>query len=45
MMLDMKARALKYAERGFRVVPMYPVQDGRCGCAKGKACTGPANTR
>jgi hypothetical protein len=41
MMLDMKARALKYVARGFRVVAMHPVKDGRCGCSKGSACDRP----
>src|ERR1700730_19197531 len=36
-----KARALKYAARGFRVVPMHAVQDGRCSCSKGKRCGRP----
>jgi putative DNA primase/helicase len=36
-----KARALKYAARGFRVVPMHPVKEGRCACSKGKACDRP----
>ena len=42
MMLDMKVRALKYAARGFLVLPMHPVQEGRCRCFKGKACDRPA---
>jgi putative DNA primase/helicase len=36
-----RIRALKYAARGFRVVLMHPVKDGRCGCSKGKACDRP----
>src|SRR3984893_2708174 len=36
-----KARALKYAARGFRVVPMHPVKEGRCACSKDKACARP----
>jgi putative DNA primase/helicase len=41
MMLEMKARALKYAARGHSVLPMHPVKDGCCKCAKGKACERP----
>src|SRR6266478_5441925 len=36
-----KAQALQYAARGFRVVRMHPVRDGRCACAEGKACNRP----
>jgi putative DNA primase/helicase len=36
-----KAHALQYAARGFRVVRMHPVRDGRCACAEGKACNRP----
>jgi putative DNA primase/helicase len=41
MAINMKARALKYAKRGLRVVPMHTVKDGRCTCPKGKACKRP----
>ena len=41
MPINMKDRALKYAKRGRRVVPMYPVQADCCGCSKGKDCTRP----
>jgi hypothetical protein len=37
-----RVRALKYAARGFRVLPMHPVREGHCGCSKGKACDRPA---
>jgi hypothetical protein len=37
-----KVRALKYAARGYRVLPMHwVVKDGRCGCSKGKGCDRP----
>src|SRR6266436_1597852 len=36
-----KASALQYAARGFRVVSMHPVRDGRCACAEGKTCDRP----
>jgi putative DNA primase/helicase len=41
MTIKMRKRALQYAERGRRVVPMYPVQADCCGCSKGKNCTRP----
>lgn len=32
------AAALHYAERGFRIVPLWPTHDGRCGCQRGASC-------
>lgn len=32
------AAALHYAERGFRIVPLWPMHNGRCECAKGASC-------
>src|ERR1700737_1803111 len=40
--VDVKTRALKYAARGFRVVPIYTVTDGGCACTKGKGCDRPS---
>jgi hypothetical protein len=33
--------ALAYAARGWCVLPLYGVSQGRCSCAKGAACTSP----
>jgi hypothetical protein len=33
--------ALNYAKRGWAVLPVYGIKNGRCQCAKGKACTRP----
>jgi putative DNA primase/helicase len=40
-MARMKNRALRYAARGFPVVPMYPVRNGYCACSEGKDCSRP----
>jgi putative DNA primase/helicase len=36
-----RVRALQYAARGYRVLPMHWVKDGRCGCSKRSACDRP----
>jgi P4 family phage/plasmid primase-like protien len=41
MSSNMKKHALKYAAGGYRIVPMYPVKEGRCLCSKGKDCGRP----
>jgi len=33
--------ALRYARRGWQVLPVYGVRDGACTCAKGPACEHP----
>jgi putative DNA primase/helicase len=38
---SLKARALKYAARGWSVVPLYSVEDGICACARGESCQHP----
>ena len=38
---SLKARALKYAARGWPVVPLYSVEDGICACASGESCQHP----
>jgi putative DNA primase/helicase len=36
-----RVRALQLAARGYRVLPMHWVKDGRCGCSKVKGCDRP----
>ena len=36
-----RKRALRYASRGFHVVPVYFVRDGRCTCRDGADCAKP----
>ena len=36
-----KASALQCAAHGWRVVPLYRVENGNCACARGKACPHP----
>lgn len=33
--------AAYYAIRGWRVLPVYPIRDGKCACSKGRDCTSP----
>src|SRR5260370_11848763 len=41
MAINMKKRALKYAARGYAVVPMYSTKAGQCACSDGKNCHRP----
>ena len=36
--LSRRRLALRYARRGWSVVPMYTIKDGKCACPKGNAC-------
>ena len=39
--VDQLNLALKYGERGLRVIPIFPILSGHCGCTKGAACSSP----
>ena len=36
--LSRRRLALRYARRGWLVVPMHAIKDGKCSCSKGDAC-------
>lgn len=38
---DLATAALTYAARGWAVVPLHSVQDGRCTCREGEGCASP----
>ena len=39
--LRLKERAVQYAQKGFAVVPMHTVKNGKCSCSKGAKCPSP----
>ncbi|MET4320317.1 putative DNA primase/helicase [Bradyrhizobium sp. RT5a] len=39
--IRLQKRALSYASRGFHIIPVYSVRDGRCTCRKGADCDSP----
>ncbi len=38
---DTKTEALRYADRGWSVLPLHSIRDGSCTCASGRACQSP----
>ena len=39
--LSRRKQALRYARRGWRVLPLFTASDGRCSCAAGQSCDHP----
>ena len=39
--ISQRKKALRYARRGWPVLPLYAVNDGRCECAAGQSCAHP----
>jgi putative DNA primase/helicase len=39
--ISQRRRALRYAHRGWRVLPLYTVSDGKCSCPLGQSCGHP----
>lgn len=44
-LLDLKAAALEYAARGWRVVPLHSLTDGVCSCGRGNCSSGGKHPR
>ena len=39
--ISQRKQALRYARRGWRVLPLFTASDGRCSCAAGQSCDHP----
>ena len=39
--ISRRKQALRYARRGWRVLPLYTASDGKCSCAAGQSCDHP----